>query len=101
MTTLTLDIDTRVYRIEAVKKAAYRVAHKCTIALGSPLQDRLPLSFSFRSGTTEEDAEEAVRLFHQELLDEDLRATIHEETDALRALILAQAFSGLSLIEPQ
>lgn len=97
---LTMNIDTRVYRVAAVKKAAYRVAHKCTIALGSPSHELLPLSFTFRPGTTEVAADEAVRLFHQELLDEELRETIHEETDALRALILAQAFSRTSLIEP-
>ena len=97
---LTMSIDTRVYRVDAVKKAAYRVADKCTIALGIPEHELLPLHVSFHPGTTDEAADEAIRLFHQELLDEDLRATIHEETDALRALILAQAFSRASLIEP-
>jgi hypothetical protein len=45
--------------------------------------------------------EEAVRFFHQELLDEDLRVTIHEETDSIRALILAHTFSRTNLIEDQ
>lgn len=99
MITRTLDIDTRVYRICAVKKAAYRVAHKCTIALGAPDGDTLPLSVSFRPGTTDEAVDRALQLFHRQLLDEELRATIHAETDALRALILAQAYSRANLIE--
>lgn len=98
MTTLRIDVDTRLYRVVAIKKAAYRVAEKCTVVLGSPEGDQLPLTFSFRPGASESAAEEAVRLFHQELLDEELRAVIHEETDALRSLILAHTFSRTDLI---
>lgn len=98
MHTLQTHLDTRLYRLLAVQKAAYRVAEKCTVVLGSPDGDRLPLTFSFRPQTSEDAAEEAVRIFHQELLDEELRAVIHEETDSLRALILAHTFSRTDLI---
>ena len=67
--TLETSLDTRLYRIVAVKKAAYRVAERCTITLGSPEGDLLPLTFSFPPSTSEQAVEEAVRLFHQELLD--------------------------------
>ena len=97
--TLEVNVDTRLYRVLAVKKAAYRVAEKCTIVLGSPEGHLLPLTFSFRPNTGEQAAKEAFRLFHQELLDEELRAAIHEETDALRALILAHTFSRTDLVE--
>ncbi len=97
--TLEATVDTRVYRVLAVKKAAYRMADRCTIVLGSPEGDLLPITFSFRPNTGEQAAEEAVRLFHQELLDEELRAVIHDETDALRALILAHTFSRTDLVE--
>jgi len=98
MRTLQTHVDTRIYRVPVVQKAAYRVAEKCTVALGSPEGDQLPLTFSFRPGASEAAAQEAVRLFHQELLDEELRAVIHDETDALRALILAHTFSRTDLI---
>jgi His-Xaa-Ser system protein HxsD len=98
MHTLQTHLDTRLYRLLAVQKAAYRVAEKCTVVLGSPDGDRLSLTFSFRPQTSEDAAEEAVRIFHQELLDEELRAVIHEETDSLRALILAHTFSRTDLI---
>ena len=97
--TYETNVDMRLYRVVAVKKAAYRVADRCTIALGSPDGHLLPLTFSFRPGTGDAAAEETVRVFHQELLDEELRAVIHEETDALRALILAHTFSRTDLIE--
>jgi His-Xaa-Ser system protein HxsD len=93
------NVDTRLYQILAVKKAAYRIAEKCTIVLESLDGHLLPLTFSFRAGTSDAAVEEAVRLFYQELLDEELRAVIHEETDALRALILAHTFSRTDLIE--
>jgi His-Xaa-Ser system protein HxsD len=99
MLTLKTHLDTRQYRTLAVQKAAYRLADRCTVVLGSMEDELLPLTFSFPAGTGEAAAQEAVRLFHQELLDEQLRAVIHEETQALRALILAHTFSRTDLIE--
>lgn len=92
-------IDTRLYRILAVKKAAYRIAAQCTVTLGAPESHTLPLTFSFRTGTTDTARADALRSFHEELLDEELRAQIHDETDALRALILAHTFSRTDIIE--
>jgi len=96
---LEITIDTRVHGLLAVKKAAYRLARRCTVVLGSPEGDLIPLRFLFPRGTGEETAAEAVRLFHRELLDEDLRAVIHDQTDALRDLILAHTFSRMDLVE--
>lgn len=99
MQTRKIHLDSRQYRTIAIQKAAYRLADRCTVALGSPEGELLPLTFTFRAGTGEAAAEEAVRLFHQELLDEGLRAVLHEETQALRALILAHTFSRVDLID--
>lgn len=46
-------IDLRTYRLAAVKKAAYRVADRCTAMLGTIEGERLPITFTFRPGTTE------------------------------------------------
>ena len=91
-------LDLRVYRLAAVQKAAYRFAERCTAVLGAPDGNRLPVSFVFRPGVVEQDALETMRLFFQELLDQELREQIGEETRAVRALILAQAFSRTDLI---
>ena len=60
--------------------------------------DRLPVRFLFTPAVTEQDALETMRLFFQELLDQELREQVGDETRALRALIVAQAFSRTGLI---
>jgi His-Xaa-Ser system protein HxsD len=92
-------IDPRVYRITAVKKASYRVAALCTATVESATEDRIAVSILFRPGASEATVEEAIRRFHEELLDQELRELVAEETTALRTLILAQAFSRTDLIE--
>jgi His-Xaa-Ser system protein HxsD len=91
-------IDLGVYRLVAVQKSAYRFAERFTAVLGTPDANHLPVTFIFRVGTAEQDALEAVRLFFQELLDQELREQIGDETRAIRALIIAQAFSRTDLI---
>ncbi len=94
MPELTITVDPDVYRLSAVKKAAYRLGNRCyahielldkNISLTlKPKSDNEPLS------TLEGD-------FWNELLDQDLRESIAEQTERLRNLLMAQAFSGLSL----
>jgi His-Xaa-Ser system protein HxsD len=96
--TVRIDLDLTVYRLSAVKKAAYRLAAECTIALGSPDRDYLPVSFMFEPGVGEKVTAAAIRSFYQELLDQELREQVAQETAPLRALIIAQAFSKTNLI---
>jgi His-Xaa-Ser system protein HxsD len=96
---IALMLDLRSYRLTAIKKAAYRFADRFTTVLGSPEVDRVPLALRFRSGVAEATARECVRQFFQELLDQELREHIAEETNAVRTLILAHAFSNVDLIE--
>jgi His-Xaa-Ser system protein HxsD len=91
-------LDLRVYRLVAVQKAAYRFADRCTAMLGTPEDNHLPVRFVFRTEVAEQEALETVRLFFQELLDQELREQIGDETRAVRALIIAQAFSKTDLI---
>jgi His-Xaa-Ser system protein HxsD len=91
-------LDLRAYRLAAVKKAAYRLAERCTAVLGTPEADALPVTFMFKPGTAENTAMEAMRAFFQELLDQELREHVAEETGPMRTLILAQAFSKTDLI---
>ncbi|NTX37292.1 His-Xaa-Ser system protein HxsD [Myxococcus sp. CA051A] len=91
-------LDLRVYRLTAIQKSAYRFAERCTAVLGSPEADRLPVRFVFGPTIIEQDALETARLFFQELLDQELREQVGDETRALRALIIAQAFSRTDLI---
>lgn len=92
-------IDLRVYRLTAVKKAAYRVADRCTVALGEPSGHSLSVSFLPRATTPDPTVlDEAIRVFFEELLDQELREQVAEDTASLRTLILAQAFSKVDVI---
>ena len=95
------NLNLRVYRLAAIKKAAYRVANRCTVMLDAPDGDNLPIRILFKPGVDESAAREAVRAFFEELLDQELREHIAEETGPVRALILAHAFSKTDLIRRQ
>jgi His-Xaa-Ser system protein HxsD len=96
---IALKIDVRVYRLTAVKKTAYRMADRCTAVIGALADPLAPVTLRFKPGTTEAGAREAARLFFQELLDQELREQIADETSAVRTLILAHAFSKADLIK--
>lgn len=96
---VSIAIDLRSYRLAAVKKAGYRLADRCTAVLGTMDGNTLPLTLRFKRGATEPAAREAARLFFQELLDQELREQIAEETTSVRTLILAHAFSKVDLIK--
>ena len=96
---ISLVLDLRSYRLTAIKKAAYRFADRFTAVLGSPEQDRLPVALRFRTNVSPATAREATRAFFQELLDQELREQIAEETNPVRTLILAHAFSNADLIK--
>ena len=91
-------LDTRSYRLAAIKKAAYRFADRFTAILGPPDGDRIAVTMQFRAGASSAFAGEAMRQFYQELLDQELREHIAEETNPVRSLILAHAFSNIDLI---
>jgi His-Xaa-Ser system protein HxsD len=96
---IALVLDLRSYRLTAIKKATYRFADRFTAVLGSPEQDRLPVSLRFRTNISPATAREATCAFFQELLDQELREQIAEETNPIRTLILAHAFSNADLIK--
>lgn len=95
---VTTTIELRVYRLAAIKKAGYRLANRCTLELGAPGDEHVPATLRFRPGTSEETALEAVRAFFEELLDQELREQLSEETASLRTLILAHAYSKIDLL---
>lgn len=91
--------DLRVYRRVAIQKAAYRYADRFTAIFGACEGEVLSARLQFKPTESASTAREAVRLFYQELLDQELREQIADETDAVRTLILAHAFSNVDLIK--
>src|SRR5437899_2368559 len=96
--TLVIDIDASVIRLEAVKKAAYRFGASffADIALVSPTQIRVTM----QPRSDREDPVALVGEFKNEALDQELREVVAKETEAVRNLILAQAFSKTGLLDP-
>jgi len=95
---VTASLDLRVYRLTAVQKTAYKFAREFAAILGPVDGDLLATTFEFPHRTTRDRAAAAMHAFFQELLDQELRERIAEETHAIRSLILAQAFSKTDLI---
>jgi His-Xaa-Ser system protein HxsD len=95
---IQVDVDVRVYRVSAVQKTAYRFADKCAVVMGALGANSLAITLAFRPAIQEREALDVARLFFQDLLDQELREQIAGETSAVRALILAHAFSNTDLI---
>ncbi len=96
---IRLDLDVRAYRLSAVKKAAYRFAERCTAMIGEVQEQRVHVALGFGPSVSEQAAQDVVRRFFDELLDQELREQIADETAAIRPLILAQAFSKVDVIK--
>jgi His-Xaa-Ser system protein HxsD len=94
-------IDLRAYRLTAVKKVGYRLAERFTVVLGESSLTSISVTFVFPPTTTEACAIAAVRVFYQDLLDQELREHLAEESRPIRALILAHAFSRTDLVRRQ
>lgn len=98
MPEIVISISTSVYRLSAVKKAAYRLGDRCFVRIESLTEASVQVKLTAKSANIPLDTLEGE--FLNELLDQDLRESIAEETERVRNLILAQAFSGASLTDP-
>jgi His-Xaa-Ser system protein HxsD len=92
--------DGRVFAVEAVKNAAYRLAN----LLDSEIRlegDRIVCSVKTRAGLSPDDMEGAVSRLRREVIDHDLRLQIREKTEPTRNLILALAFSRTGVVQSE
>lgn len=101
MRTLTVSFDGKVVSLEAVKKAAYRYLYAFAADI-SVVDDQIHCGLTGTSSMTEEDGLQLVNELKKEVLDQDLRERLQAETEAVRNVILAHAFSktGLIIDEP-
>ena len=97
LVTQTLVFSSEVYSIETIKKAAYRFSHVASVDI-VPRPGEIECVIRFLSGTkAEEQAEQIVAAFKNEVLDQDLRSLIAKETEATRNAVLAFALSRTGL----
>lgn len=90
-------VDLSVFSLEAIKRAAYRFTDRFAANIQVD-GGTASCTLTFDAQPSDEIADRAVSEFQKELLDQDLRARIREETKESRNLILAYAFSRSGLI---
>jgi His-Xaa-Ser system protein HxsD len=95
----SLSLSTSVYSVEAVKKTAYKFADRTSIIINPGPDSTISLVFNFAGKYANNDPKQVIADFCNELLDQDLRERIKKETEPLRNLILAHAFSRTSLAD--
>jgi His-Xaa-Ser system protein HxsD len=94
---LDINFDDRVFSLDSVKKAAYRFIDKFSIDI-KLAENQISCTLTFSQNISPEGASFLLEDFKKEVLDQDLRATIASETEGVRNLVLAHAFSRTSLV---
>jgi His-Xaa-Ser system protein HxsD len=95
---LVLDFDTGVYRLAALKKAAYKFGDRCFIHIETTDDHRIRVTLQPKRVI--DNLDHLSGEFQNEVLDQELREAVAQETEGIRNLLLAQAFSATSLLDP-
>jgi His-Xaa-Ser system protein HxsD len=96
--TQVVTFDSTIYRPNAIKKAAYKFGGLFYVLI-TQLDRATEVRLKPKESCTSPDA--LVGEFCNEVLDQELRETVAEETAGIRDLLLAQAFSKTTLIDPE
>jgi len=97
-TSLEIPISLCTFGFDAVKKAAYKFTDQYEVRIGKPTAEQVSVCFTPKASGIGLDR--ARKDFENEVLDQELRERIGRETQGIRDLILAQAFSRVSLLHP-
>lgn len=84
--------DSKVYDLDTIKRAAYRFTDKCSFEF-RPTAEGTACTLTFFKDAAPDVIEALVQSFKIEVLDQDLRKAIAEETAPMRNAILAYTFS--------
>ncbi|WP_437222582.1 His-Xaa-Ser system protein HxsD [Planctomicrobium sp. SH661] len=92
---MTLSFDLSCYRLTAIQKACYRLSDRATFDIAiSDGNCQVHLNTA-----TPEEGDHVVTLLKREVLDQELREVVAAETGRVCDLLLAQAFSPVSLLD--
>ena len=92
-------LDAKVYRVSAVKKAAYKFGNRCHCLIAT--RDDNSIEVVLKPKVPLDNLEYLAGEFCNEVLDQDLREVIAEQTDSVRNILLAHAFSRTSLVNEE
>jgi His-Xaa-Ser system protein HxsD len=95
-----VDFDLTSFSLEAIKRAAYRCSDRFAFDV-SALGNTAACTLIFDDAKSPEFVQLAVSSFRKEVLDQDLRQTIRAETETIRNVILAHAFSRTGLVKSE
>ncbi len=95
--TISVKFDSRVFSLMAVKKAAYKYIDSFSADI-SVKDDEVRCLLNFTSPRSDESCARLVDDFKKEVLDQDLREKLKAETEPVRNLILAHAFSKTGIV---
>jgi len=90
---LTIEFDDAVYSVEAIKKAAYVFIDRLSVNISTD-KTKILCAIRFPDCTTEDTKKLLLDDLQKEVLDQDLRLRITEQTANYRNAILALAFSS-------
>lgn len=93
--TVVIEFSREAYSLDAVKRAAYRFSDRLIVDITT--EDRAIRCSVTARVLSDPRTANLIDSFKLEVLDQDLRSTISAETESLRNLILAYAFSKTGL----
>lgn len=88
----------QTYGLDEIKRASYCFLDLMSVDI-SPGEDEIICVLNFLSPKTAEEAQIILNDFKIEVLDQDLRKSISEETKEMRNAVLAYAFSKTGLLD--
>lgn len=92
----TVSFSSHVYRLNEIKRAAYRFIDVMSLDV-TPSGDEIVCTLNFLHPRNADETLDILNDFKIEVLDQDLRKAIAEETKEVRNAILAYAFSKTGL----
>lgn len=98
---ITVSLDLRIYSLNAIKKAAYKFTDKYSVLIELIDNDSKVQVLIKSTSKKLDELEHVAQLFCNEVIDQDLREVVAKETEGVKNLIIAQAFSKTSLINQE
>lgn len=92
----TVSFSSHVYGLDEIKRAAYRFIDVLSVDV-MPSGDEIVCTLNFIHPRSADEAQKILNDFKIEVLDQDLRKAIAEETKEVRNAVLAYAFSKTGL----
>ena len=94
-----LDLDTRIYSVDSILRAAYKLTDRCYLLLTSTSDSNNHCTVFIGLRTGNGIVDPLIGEFANELIDQQIRERLEKQFGDVRTLIVAQAFSEGNLLE--